>query len=188
MVPVSPETVMNISMTPLYMHCMHYRRVTIALPFRLDAGVSLYYSLLQQTRYYSECALTTYCTPNILYTAHNSTTQLDFQEQGMITDDELFKLLIAPLPEGCELTVVMDCCHSGSILDLPFVFVGTSGLIAAVEAGEVEPTLVRVTVTVKFVPIKVVTASVCSACFCTVSLGAHARQVHSRTLLRVFLY
>jgi hypothetical protein len=61
----------------------------------------------------------------------------------MITDDELFKLLIAPLPEGCELTVVMDCCHSGSILDLPFVFVGTSGLIAAVEAGEVEPTLVR---------------------------------------------
>jgi hypothetical protein len=91
--------------------------------------------------------------------------QLDYQECGMITDDELFKLLIAPLPAGVELTVIMDCCHSGSILDLPFVFVGTSGLIAAVEAGEVEPTLVRVTVTVKRV-----TASFQSVVLCAVTL------------------
>lgn len=45
---------------------------------------------------------------------------IDFQKAGMITDDVLDEILIRPLPEGCRITGVMDCCHSGSGLDLPF--------------------------------------------------------------------
>ena len=51
---------------------------------------------------------------------------LDYQKfpgaQGMIIDDDLLKELVVPLPEGVLLTAVMDCCHSGSILDLPYEF------------------------------------------------------------------
>ena len=38
----------------------------------------------------------------------------------LISDDELFYYLIEPLPAGVKLTAVMDCCHSGSGLDLPY--------------------------------------------------------------------
>ena len=47
---------------------------------------------------------------------------LDYQTKGQIRDDDLLKELVLPLPEGVLLTVVMDCCHSGSILDLPYEF------------------------------------------------------------------
>ncbi len=46
----------------------------------------------------------------------------DYQRAGMITDDELFGLIVAPLPAGCRLTAIFDCCHSGSGLDLPFMY------------------------------------------------------------------
>ena len=44
----------------------------------------------------------------------------DYKRAGQITDDELFKILVKDLPEGCKLTAVMDCCHSGTGLDLPY--------------------------------------------------------------------
>jgi len=40
----------------------------------------------------------------------------------MIVDDEIFDHICAPLPSGAKLTAVMDCCHSGTGLDLPFVW------------------------------------------------------------------
>jgi len=47
---------------------------------------------------------------------------MDFESAGMIVDDEIFDLIVAPLPSGAKLTAVMDCCHSGTGLDLPFTW------------------------------------------------------------------
>ena len=48
---------------------------------------------------------------------------LDYQSAGQIRDDDLYKMLVAGLKEGVFATFVLDCCHSGSVLDLPYVFV-----------------------------------------------------------------
>ena len=41
----------------------------------------------------------------------------------MIIDDEIFDILVAPLPKGVRLTAITDCCHSGSVFDLPYSYV-----------------------------------------------------------------
>jgi len=48
---------------------------------------------------------------------------LDYQSAGQIRDDDLFKVLVGAMPAGVHLTSVMDCCHSGSVLDLPYTFI-----------------------------------------------------------------
>lgn len=45
----------------------------------------------------------------------------DYNTAGQIIDDDLHTLLVKPLVEGARLTAVMDCCHSGTGMDLPFV-------------------------------------------------------------------
>ncbi|KAF0694842.1 Aste57867_14306 [Aphanomyces stellatus] len=47
---------------------------------------------------------------------------VDYDTAGMITDDEMHAILCAPLPAGVKLTAIFDCCHSGSALDLPFMY------------------------------------------------------------------
>jgi len=47
---------------------------------------------------------------------------VDYQTAGMIVDDEIHELLVAPLPTGVRVTAVMDCCHSGSVFDLPYSY------------------------------------------------------------------
>jgi hypothetical protein len=37
-------------------------------------------------------------------------------------DDEIYKDLIAPLPEGVTFNAVVDCCHSEGMFDLPYNF------------------------------------------------------------------
>jgi len=51
----------------------------------------------------------------------------DFTRAGQIIDDELFEVMIRRLPSGVKLTAVMDCCHSGTGLDLPFTYDGGGG-------------------------------------------------------------
>lgn len=41
---------------------------------------------------------------------------------GQVLDDEIYKNLVVPLPKGVKLFMIMDCCHSGSIVDLPLIF------------------------------------------------------------------
>lgn len=44
----------------------------------------------------------------------------DYQHAGMLSDDELRRVLVLPLSKGVRLTAILDCCHSGTVLDLPF--------------------------------------------------------------------
>jgi hypothetical protein len=47
---------------------------------------------------------------------------VDYQSAGQIRDDAVFAELVVRMPEGSTLTCLMDCCHSGSVLDLPYTF------------------------------------------------------------------
>lgn len=46
---------------------------------------------------------------------------LDFETQGMIVDDEINAAIVRPLPRGVKLHAIVDSCHSGTVLDLPFL-------------------------------------------------------------------
>ncbi|KAL0365153.1 UNVERIFIED_CONTAM: Metacaspase-1 [Sesamum angustifolium] len=45
---------------------------------------------------------------------------VDHQTQGTILDDEINATIVRPLPQGAKLHAIIDACHSGTILDLPF--------------------------------------------------------------------
>lgn len=47
---------------------------------------------------------------------------LDHQQTSPILDDELHALMVKHLPPGVRLTVILDCCHNGSGLDLPYEY------------------------------------------------------------------
>ncbi|KAF8377318.1 hypothetical protein HHK36_030693 [Tetracentron sinense] len=39
----------------------------------------------------------------------------------MILDDEINATIVRPLPKGVKLHAIIDACHSGTILDLPYL-------------------------------------------------------------------
>jgi len=41
---------------------------------------------------------------------------------GFISDDELRKMIVNKIPKGAKLRAFFDCCHSGSALDLPYIY------------------------------------------------------------------
>lgn len=47
---------------------------------------------------------------------------VDFEKSGQIRDDDLLKILVHPMAAGVRMTSCMDCCHSGTVLDLPYRF------------------------------------------------------------------
>jgi len=67
---------------------------------------------------------------------HETLCPVDFQTAGMLLDTEMFDTLVRPLPAGCRLTCVLDCCHSAGALDLPYVFVGSKENLDRALAGE----------------------------------------------------
>ncbi|PPQ79840.1 hypothetical protein CVT26_012568 [Gymnopilus dilepis] len=50
--------------------------------------------------------------------------KMDYAESNnsYIVDDLMHKILVDPLPQDCRLTAVFDACHSGTVLDLPYVY------------------------------------------------------------------
>lgn len=47
---------------------------------------------------------------------------VDYESAGLARDDEILETLVLPVKKGVLLTCVFDCCHSGTIMDLPYVF------------------------------------------------------------------
>ncbi|KZT71091.1 hypothetical protein DAEQUDRAFT_764030 [Daedalea quercina L-15889] len=47
---------------------------------------------------------------------------VDYRHAGHIVDDEMHHIMVRDLPNGCRLTALFDSCHSGSALDLPYLY------------------------------------------------------------------
>ncbi|KAF4373713.1 hypothetical protein G4B88_030056 [Cannabis sativa] len=47
---------------------------------------------------------------------------VDFVENGMIFDNDINTMIVRPLPTGVKLHAIVDACHSGTILDLQYVY------------------------------------------------------------------
>jgi len=47
---------------------------------------------------------------------------LDYGQSGQIRDDDLLRYLVLKFQSGVFVTSLMDCCHSGTVLDLPYNF------------------------------------------------------------------
>ncbi|RMD39256.1 hypothetical protein DV735_g5876, partial [Chaetothyriales sp. CBS 134920] len=64
---------------------------------------------------------------------------LDFEVHGQIPGDILHQHLVSALPQNSTLFVIFDCCHSGSALELPWVYKtdddGNVSLMDNVQAG-----------------------------------------------------
>ncbi|KAK4156443.1 hypothetical protein C8A00DRAFT_41121 [Chaetomidium leptoderma] len=64
---------------------------------------------------------------------------VDFRQTGHITDDEMHRIMVQPLLAGVRLTAIFDSCHSGTALDLPYIY-STQGILKepnlAKEAGQ----------------------------------------------------
>ncbi|VUC20708.1 unnamed protein product [Clonostachys rosea] len=64
---------------------------------------------------------------------------VDFRHNGHITDDEMHRIMVRPLQGGVRLTAIFDSCHSGTALDLPYIY-STQGILKepnlAKEAGQ----------------------------------------------------
>ncbi|KAK5075285.1 Ca(2+)-dependent cysteine protease [Lithohypha guttulata] len=64
---------------------------------------------------------------------------VDFRTEGHIVDDEMHRIMVKPLKPGVRLTAIFDSCHSGSALDLPYLY-STQGVLKepnlAKEAGQ----------------------------------------------------
>eukprot|EP00930_Biecheleria_cincta_P101194 TRINITY_DN92816_c0_g1_i1.p1 TRINITY_DN92816_c0_g1~~TRINITY_DN92816_c0_g1_i1.p1 ORF type:complete len:508 (-),score=92.57 TRINITY_DN92816_c0_g1_i1:120-1643(-) len=50
----------------------------------------------------------------------------DYATGGFVMDNEIFDLVCTPLESGVKLTIILDCCHSGTAVDLSFTWEGGS--------------------------------------------------------------
>jgi Caspase domain len=45
---------------------------------------------------------------------------MDYEDHGVIRDTLIFKTLLAPMRYGVTLTVMIDCCDTGMVMELPY--------------------------------------------------------------------
>lgn len=53
---------------------------------------------------------------------------LDYSVAGHIVDDDMHAIMVRPLRPGVRLTAIFDSCHSGTALDLPYIY-STQGML-----------------------------------------------------------
>ncbi|KAJ6018621.1 hypothetical protein N7522_000688 [Penicillium canescens] len=53
---------------------------------------------------------------------------VDYRVAGHIVDDDMHAIMVRPLRPGVRLTAIFDSCHSGTALDLPYVY-STQGIL-----------------------------------------------------------
>ena len=53
---------------------------------------------------------------------------VDYRVAGHIVDDDMHAIMVRPLRPGARLTAIFDSCHSGTALDLPYVY-STQGVL-----------------------------------------------------------
>ncbi|KAJ5153504.1 uncharacterized protein N7482_009982 [Penicillium canariense] len=53
---------------------------------------------------------------------------VDYQTAGHIVDDDMHAIMVRPLRPGVRLTAIFDSCHSGTALDLPYIY-STQGVL-----------------------------------------------------------
>ncbi|THU88600.1 peptidase C14 [Dendrothele bispora CBS 962.96] len=73
--------------------------------------------------YYDECIYPV----DSLTSEDASEEESALAERKVLDDDILHRILVSSLPKGARLTAIFDSCHSGSVLDLPFVYSAASG-------------------------------------------------------------
>lgn len=44
----------------------------------------------------------------------------DYKSSGLIRDTLIFKTLLAPMRYGVTVTIIIDCCDNGMVLELPY--------------------------------------------------------------------
>ncbi|RKP16028.1 peptidase C14 [Rozella allomycis CSF55] len=54
---------------------------------------------------------------------------VDYSIAGEIIDDEMHSIMVKNLPVGVRLTAIFDSCHSGTALDLPYVYDNYGNLV-----------------------------------------------------------
>ncbi|KAJ4351856.1 uncharacterized protein N0V89_007200 [Didymosphaeria variabile] len=52
----------------------------------------------------------------------DSLVPVDFEYKGQLSSTLLHQHLVTRMAPGCTLFVLMDCCHSGSAIELPYVY------------------------------------------------------------------
>lgn len=63
---------------------------------------------------------------------------VDYEQQGLIRDTLIFKTLLAPMRYGVTVTIIIDCCDTGMVLELPYAWSAKSdkrGSVAKVRAN-----------------------------------------------------
>jgi hypothetical protein len=58
---------------------------------------------------------------------------VDYEKAGQIVDDDMHQILIKHLKPGVRMTVIFDSCHSGTALDLPYVYDNHGNIVCSPE-------------------------------------------------------
>lgn len=46
----------------------------------------------------------------------------DYETSGLIRDTVIFKTLLAPMRFGVTVTIIIDCCDNGMVMELPYAW------------------------------------------------------------------